>query len=325
VVRVAVNAPRTLGVVLQLEDRDAVADQRDAAATAEPQALDPPRAAAAQPPAPPPTLSYSALGSYAECGFRWYLERTLGLPRREGGAIARLGGAALSRGRIAHVLLEHADFGPRGAVPTPDAIRAVALADGAELDDAALADQQRLLAGVFDGPLRERLAGARREVAFSLALRPGDPDMPLLTGFIDALVITPGAPALVVDYKTDRVADDTDLASVVAANYGIQRAVYALAALRDGASSVDVVHLYLERPADPVSATYSQADTAGLEADLLAAAAGILRGDFPVSPRPWAGLCGTCPGRGGLCSHSDAETERESPEAEPAGDHLTLF
>ena len=109
--------------------------------------------------------------------------------------------------------------------------------------------------------------------------------MPLLTGFIDALVTTRGGPALVVDYKTDRIDDDADLAAVVEANYGIQRAVYALAALRGGAASVDVVHLYLERPAVPVGATYTQADAAGLEAELLGAAAGILRGDFPVSPR----------------------------------------
>ncbi len=323
-VRVAVNAPRTLGAVLQLDENAGGSQAGDVAAPAAPQPmLDPEPVPTAQPPAPPPTLSYSSLSSYADCGFRWYLERTLGLPRREGGAFARLGGAALSRGRIAHVLLEHADFGPRGGVPTPGEIRAVALADGAQLDDAALADQQRLVAGVFDGPLRERLAQARREVAFSLALRPGDPQVPLLTGFIDALVLEPGEPALVVDYKTDRVAHDADLASVVAANYGIQRAVYALAALRDGAPSVDVVHLYLERPAEPVSATYTQADAAGLEAELLASAAGILHGDFRVSPRPWAGLCGTCPGRGGLCSHSDAETDRESPEPEAAS--LTLF
>ena len=51
---------------------------------------------------------------------------------------------------------------------------------------------------------------------------------------------------LVLDYKTDRVGD-ADLEAAVEDGYGVQRRIYALAALRAGAPAVEVVHLYLDR------------------------------------------------------------------------------
>jgi hypothetical protein len=77
---------------------------------------------------------------------------------------------------------------------------------------------------------------------------------------------------------------------------------------------VEVVHLYLERPGEPVSARFARDDAGELERRLLAAAAGMSGGSFPVSGAPHAGLCATCPGRGGLCSHPPVMTDREFPE-----------
>ncbi len=189
-------------------------------------------------------------------------------------------------------------------------------AGGAELDAEQVADQQRLVRAFLDGPLRERVGSAvrvRREVAFSLALTPGDTAVPLLTGSIDLLADEGGGAMLVIDYKTDHVESDADLQAAVEDAYRLQRAAYALAALRAGAAAVDVVHLYLERPSEPVTAGYAAADAGELEALLRAAAAGLGEGRFEVSGEPYAGLCAACPGRGGLCSHPAEMTGRPFP------------
>ena len=102
-------------------------------------------------------------------------------------------------------------------------------------------------------------------------------------------------------------------------SYGLQRAAYALACLRAGAPRVDVVHVYLERPDEPVIASYEAAARGDIEDRLREACAGVFAGRFEVSERPYAGLCATCPGRGGLCSHPDELTARPSPDAPPAG------
>lgn len=338
--RVAVNAPRTVGEVLRFPD-----DARDAFESYEQLTLDgteragrPPvlsAASAAGPRAPlfapvtialpepfaaaPPTVSYSSLSDYASCGYRWYLQRVLRLPQRaawdiEDAVAPALGARARMRGTIAHVLLERQDFD----APPPDEalIRAVAVELGApELDDGQVADLRRLVRAFLDGPLRERVAKATRvdrEASFALALVPGNTAVPMLTGSIDLLARESAGPALVIDYKTDHVEQGDDLDAAVARAYALQRAAYALAALRGGAPSVDVVHLYLERPDEPVSACYDAADAESLEVALLDACDGLISGRFPVSGAPHAGLCATCPGRGGLCSQPDELTSRAS-------------
>ncbi|MFM9140225.1 MAG: hypothetical protein ACKOTH_06730 [Solirubrobacterales bacterium] len=44
-----------------------------------------------------------------------------------------------------------------------------------------------------------------------------------------------------------------------------------------------------------------------------AAAAGLLEWRFPVAAEPYIGLCGDCPGRGGLCPVAPELTDRKSP------------
>ena len=83
--------------------------------------------------------------------------------------------------------------------------------------------------------------------------------------------------------------------------------------LRDGAPAVEIVHWFLERPRDWVSARYAAADRSALEEELGARIARARASALRVSERPHRGLCETCPGRGGLCSWSDAHTLREQP------------
>ncbi len=130
-----------------------------------------------------------------------------------------------------------------------------------------------------------------------------------------------------LDYKSDRVGPDVDLGALVERDYAVQRLLYALAALRHGGEGVEVVHWFLQRPHEPVTARYTASDRPKLEALLaerLAQARERMRA-YPVSPEPHRGLCLTCPGRSGLCSWGEMETMREDPLAALAvGEQLPL-
>ena len=169
-----------------------------------------------------------------------------------------------------------------------------------------------LVVAFANGELRARLASARwvrREHGFAYPLRAGGP---LLNGFVDVLARESDGSFLVVDYKSDRVGDD-DLAELVERSYAEQRRIYALAALRESrppAPRVEVAYLFLERPAEPVIATFTQADAPRLEAELQALARGLLDGDYRPAAVPHAGLCASCPGRNGMCSWPPEMTDR---------------
>jgi ATP-dependent helicase/nuclease subunit A len=285
----------------------------------------PAAAAVVGPPRPlPATLSYTSLAAYDRCAYRWYLERILRLPRDESGgpALARAerpagpipdGLDALTRGSLAHVLLEELDFAAPTA-PTEEAVREAARLMEAELTDADVADLQALVAAFADDPLAARLASAadvRREHGFVVGL--GDDSAPLLNGVVDVLAFEDGGGALVVDYKSDVVAPDADLEALVEADYGAQRRIYALAALGAGAADVEVAHLFLARPAEPATVVYDRNDLPRLREELDELVAGIAAGRFTPTTKPHRALCLTCPGRRALCHHPEELTLREEP------------
>ena len=305
--RCVLNAPATIGRVLR-------AGSLAPAGASEPVAPRPPALAPApEPAAPAPavrTLSYSALASWRACGYRFYLTRLLGLPEEpvDAGAVAAAappaGLDARLRGTLVHALLEQ--DGPAG-----ERVAAVAAAHGVELSQAEAADVARLTDAFATSPLARRIARAhsvRREHGFTVAL-----GQTLLTGIVDVLAHERGGAQLVVDYKTDGLDPGSDIAAYVEERYGVQRRVYALAALRGGAARVEVAHAFLERPREPVSEHFEAADAERLETELLALAAGMLAGEYPVAERPHRELCEACPGRRALCSHPEELTLRERP------------
>jgi ATP-dependent exoDNAse (exonuclease V) beta subunit len=270
----------------------------------------------ARPPAPA-TMSYSSLGRYAACPYRFHLERGLGLPEQEPPPHLRdavepaAGLDPLVRGTLVHELLER--LRPTAA-PTAADVREVAAAHEAELTEEDVADLLAMVAAFAASPLTARLAAARevrREHAFAFPL---GADAPLVTGVVDVLAREADGTAVVIDYKSDRVGE-AGLDDLVEASYGVQRGIYALACLRAGAPAVEVVHVFLERAAEPVSRRYAAADAAALERDLRARAAGLLAGEYPVAAVPHRGLCATCPGRAGLCSHPPERTDRTIEDA----------
>jgi hypothetical protein len=116
---------------------------------------------------------------------------------------------------------------------------------------------------------------------------------------------------LVVDYKTDRL-EGHDPEAVVERSYALQRLVYALGGLESGAASVEVVHVFLERPEQPASASFDRGERDLLRVALAGAASGVLERRFEVAAEPCRSVCAGCPGEGGLCSWPLEVTRRES-------------
>ncbi len=331
------NAPETAGMVLRLEGLSGVehgsplAPPVQSALPAPPTSPAPtPFAQTAQPgdAARLETLSYTSLTELSRCSYRFYLERVLGLPEQRppvdaGGEFHGEGLEARVRGTIVHRLLESLDFLPATAPSTEDVAR-VARELGVRVAPDEREELATLLGVALDTPLAARLAAvsadARREHPFALTLAASDGV--LITGVLDLLAREPDGGMLVVDYKSDRVAPGEDLVAVVEREYSIQRLLYALAVLSDGAPRVEIVHWFLHRPSEPIGAVFAAEDRPRLE-DAVARLAGSARArSFEVSADPHRGLCSTCPGRGGLCSWSDSMTLRErepglDPESEP--------
>ena len=120
----------------------------------------------------------------------------------------------------------------------------------------------------------------------------------LLHGRLDVLW-RDGARGLVVDYKSNAL-EGADPGEVVEAEYRLQRLVYALACLRDGAQEVEIAYEFLERPDDVVSATFTADDVPALEVELSAAIARIRVGDFRPTPSEFA--CADCPALDLVCA-----------------------
>jgi hypothetical protein len=168
-----------------------------------------------------------------------------------------------------------------------------------------------LVAAFGDTELCARLARAtqvRREQRFSFGLG----DELLITGALD-VVARERFGMLVVDYKTDRL-DAGSPAEIVAREYATQRLVYALAVLLTGAVRVEVAHVFLERPQEPVVATYTAGQRPDLMAECQALTAGVRARRFEVTAEPMRAVCAGCPAQGGLCSWPPAMTRRERPD-----------
>jgi RecB family exonuclease len=279
-------------------------------------------AVSALPRSPVATLSYSALGEYERCGYRFYAERVLGLPAMRGMGGAGLGGArpvradagalaATERGVLIHALLERLDF-RRPVRPTTAAVAAACSREGTRTPTASEMEAVAGLVEAFAGTeLCRRLGRAtqvRREQRFRFLLR----DAVLITGALDVLAREPGG-MLVVDYKSDRL-EGSQPAEVVAAEYATQRLIYGLAVLRSGAEEVEVAHVFLERPDDPVTVSFTMAQLPELEAELATLTHGVLDRRFAVTDVPQRAVCDGCPAEGGLCSWPLSMTRREAPD-----------
>jgi hypothetical protein len=258
-------------------------------------------------------MSYTSLAEPERCGYRFYVERVLRLP--ENRAAARTGdddggGRARRRGTIVHGLLESIDFAHPRQPSTEDvaerARRVGAMLSAGECEEIAI-----LIAGALASEPARLLGEARqahREYPFAFSLGGAEP---LVTGVLDLLVEQPDGSALIVDYKSDRLAGGEDLELLVQRDYGFQRLLYALAAIEDGASHVQIVHWFLERPNEWVAASFDSREREALRELLLERIALVRARGFAVTQTPHRDICLTCPARGGLCSWGETRTMSE--------------
>ncbi|MEA2158218.1 MAG: hypothetical protein QOD66_598 [Solirubrobacteraceae bacterium] len=263
-------------------------------------------------------LSYSALGEYRRCGYRFYAERVLGLPpapaRGTGAAetTARAGtppGGELTgaeRGILVHAVLERLDF--RRPAPVP--VTTLTSPGQRAPDEEQASEIDALIAGFAASDLAARLGRAsdvRREERFAFLLADGV----LMSGAFDVLARESPGRMLVVDYKSDRLQGATP-AAALSGSYATQRLVYALAAIRAGAAEVEVAHVFLEAPEDPVVARFQAAQADALELELNELISGVVQRRFEVTDIPQRSICNGCPAEGGLCSWPLELTRRES-------------
>jgi ATP-dependent exoDNAse (exonuclease V) beta subunit len=300
--------------------REPAATPAPAAVTSPPPIVSPPPVATAPPVS---ALSYSSLAEYQRCGYRFYAERVLRLPPLpgQGGevpAVLATGAlSALDRGTLVHALLERLDF-RRPVRPTEAMIAEAARRSGLRAapagDDAAQVAElvERFAAGEVCGRLA-RATAVRREARFRFLLGGGGAGGVLIGGVFDVIAREPAGRTLVVDYKTDRL-EGADPQALADGAYGTQRLVYALAALRAGATEVEVIHTFLERPQRPAVATFTSDQAPALETRLAALARGVLERDFRVTDVPHRAVCDGCPAEGGLCSWPLEMTRREAPD-----------
>jgi ATP-dependent helicase/nuclease subunit A len=275
----------------------------------------------AAPALPVGRLSYSGLARYRACGYRFYLERVVGLRELEPAGAPEdaqpepPGSDELSplvRGTVVHELLERLDFADAHP-PAPDEVAERLSSHGADSGPAAVEDTRRFVTAFLTSALFGRLAAARRirkELAFAYELAPpaaGGRSL-LVNGFVDVYAEEADR-VLIVDYKTDSL-EGTDAETLCESQYAIQRLIYALAALRSGAAAVEVAYCFLEQPDATAVRQWTAADADALEAELLELAAGVIEGRFQPAAEPHLHLCAQCAGRPSLCSWDEAATSR---------------
>ena len=272
----------------------------------------------------PQRLSYSALGQYARCPYRFYLQRTLRLPdvrppewpraRDRRPAARRAEAPALDprvRGTIAHVLLEEVDFA-RPAAPDPARVIEVGVEAGAELTPEDIEDIRGLVEAFGASPLCARLAAARdvrREAGFAFRLDPAGGA--LVNGFVDVLAREADETTLIVDYKSDRL-DGAEPEDVVESELrDAADRLRARGAARGRARRRGRLLLPRATRGRGRRAASPQRDIPELAERLTRLAEGVLERRHPVAAEPHRGLCGDCPGRATLCSWPEEMTLRE--------------
>ena len=291
-----------------------------------------------QEPSPVPLghLSYSALDAFKRCGYRFYVERVLGVrggavvavatdaeaegndeqpsdaeladPEAEnGGPPARTPAAAKALGNAVHAALE---WSARAGWESPDDERVSALlAHEGVASHKALTRARALIDGWLGSSLRADLEGMRLRAEAPFVLPVAGT---VLRGSMD-LLGTGAGESLVVDYKTDRVGREGT--ATLGERYAAQRAVYALAAAGDEERTVRTAHVFLERPDEPVVEVFDPPALVAARERLEGLVAQIRAGLFEPAAEPYAALCFGCPAAPRLCPRPAWRPRRDAPAA----------
>ncbi len=304
-VRVSAPGPGTGAELLAPRGREAPVEA--------PAGSEPPLRRPEVPPALIGGLSYSALSGFENCGYRFYVERVLGIREPELALADGDGRAApevrsrFGPGLAVHSLLEWSARN-RWREPDEDRVAAALREQGLEGAGETLGQALGLVRAFLGSDLREEIGDARvsAEVPFVISI-----GGTLIRGSIDLLVERPDGSVLVVDYKTDRL-ESRDPADVVE-RYSVQRDLYALAAAARG-TPVRTAYVFLEQPESPVRSSFGEADLEAARGRIEAVLDRLGAGRFEVTHRPHKALCADCPARERLCSHDTAAQMRDDPD-----------
>ena len=238
-------------------------------------------------------LSFTALSLFETCSYRYFAERVAGMRSLDVAPVGHEGLSGTAIGSAVHAELEHVDLAaPALATGWEERVR------GAypQATDEEVERIRTLIEAYCTSELAARVAaldGVAKERHFTF-----EHDGVLLHGFLDTYHRA-GERALVVDYKSNLL-DGQEPSEIVARSYELQRLVYALACFRAGAEEVEVAYLFLERPEEPVTTTFTRAQVAELEAQLSASIVRLRAGEFRPTPSEYA--CAGCPALDVVCA-----------------------
>ena len=351
-VRCVVCAPAELERALPPADREPTTVATDGAEELHRPPPAPERPAVEVPSALPVSrLSYSGLEDYKRCGYRFYVERALGLPAADdqrpsvheldGGPAASAPAAgqqlsltpggepagrepaagpdpgeelpALVRGSIVHELLERLDFG-RPTAPERERVAELIEAHGEVASDQEVSRIRGLVEGFVRSSLCARLGAAERlrtELPFAFTLAPRGHGPRTLLLNGVVDVHARESEGTLIVDYKSDALGERSPGALCEEKYATQRLVYALAELRAGAERVEVLYCFLERPEEPVSVSYGSDESGRLEQALLELAAGVISGRFDPTPDPHRELCAGCPAQPSLCSWGPERTLAE--------------
>jgi ATP-dependent exoDNAse (exonuclease V) beta subunit len=260
-------------------------------------------------------LSYSALSDFENCGYRFYVERVLGIAEPEPSAGTSGEGESptpevrqrFGPGVAVHALLE---WSARNRWREPDEGRvATALRDqGLEGDAEQTSAALELVTAFLRSPLREEIAGAKVSAEVPFVLPVGET---MIRGSIDLLAEREDGSILVVDYKTNHLKGREPRA--IAERYSVQRDLYALAASARG-GPIETAYVFLEQPGDPVRTSFGTSELDSARAGIESLLGHLAAGRFEVTEHPHRDLCLDCPARERLCSHETAAHMRDDPD-----------
>jgi ATP-dependent exoDNAse (exonuclease V) beta subunit len=284
-------------------------------------------------------LSYSALSDYKRCGYRFYVERVLGIRTRDPApAMAEIAEdrpgagdpptdelpgpddvesdaeatpAARARryalGNAVHGLLEWS-AGSRWIAPTEDRVLDALRREGIAPTEPQLERATGLVRNWLESGLIGELEGAKLlpEAPFVLELGPS-----LVRGSIDLLAERSDGSLVVIDYKTDRLGGTPPAEHMD--RYKVQRKLYAVAASLRADAPVTTMYSFLERADDPQTDHYGPVEIAALRVELEALVAELETGDFEVTASPHRALCHDCPAGPRLCSYDRDARNRRDP------------
>ena len=238
-------------------------------------------------------LSFTALSLFETCSYRYFAERVAGMRSLEVEAAGHEGLSGTAVGSAVHSELEHVDLEvPALAAGWDDRVRTVY----PSATDEEVERIRTLIEAYCDSELAARVArldGVAKERHFTF-----EHEGVLLHGYLDAYHSS-GGRALVVDYKTNAL-EEHEPEEIVARSYRLQRLVYALACFRAGADEVEVAYQFLERPAEPVTTTFTRDQVTELEAELSAAISRLREGAFHPTPSEYG--CAGCPALDVVCA-----------------------